>query len=680
MVLPGFPGGRVARRWDPLSKSPDWRSASRGSSRFQAHCNRVPLPQALRPTCRFECCLHLGKEGGPISLSISTCERLCVAALFILVFATGCAGSAWKQALRKDTAAGYHAFLREHPESEYATAAQERIAFQKLRSSPTLEAFESFREQYPESGLVEGLRGQLEEATFASALATGTPASYERFAEVFPDGEYAARARGNAVYLREISRRPNPDALRQFAIDHPASDFAIEAQRSADVTEVRRGQQIANVGLVVEVGPGVAEDRRVAQAFAGRALETYSLAGTRLVRLASSADAASAGVDALLVVHHAEEQRANVMAEGLLPQPGVLATTRVTLEHGDQTIFERDFILRTEAREHEAGKSVLFGSGGLRFWAGFFVPVASWEVHRAVRQPVELSGRAAAVDASGDRAVVMYDDGGFAVLQLANPAAPVKLAEYQRKARFERFDGVRVLSNRVAIFGDDGLELVGVAPDGSQTVLTRSRAEVGSVSALALLGDRLILGSGKGLLALPLGGEGEPERVLRRAVRGMGRAADLLVLADQDTLLVSSLPLLRQDRVIGQLKIGKSFATQRIRVFGTKALVIGDGGVMVVDLRSPANPRLIGRLRPDRVGRITDAGRAGGRIFLVGERGVQVLGSELDRVVEVVDAVPAGSIAAFGRHLVAVGGSRLQVIDGLPFGAGLAKPPVAKSR
>lgn len=598
----------------------------------------------------------------------------------MLVFATGCAGSAWKRALGEDTAAGYHRFLREYPGSEHADSAQERIDFQQLRRSPTLDAFQSFRDRYPDSQLADGLRSQLEKATFANARAAGTPAAYQRFAQAFPDGEYAARAEGNAVYLREISSRPKADALRLFAIAHPASDFAIEARRSADVLEQRREQNIASVGLVVETAPGVAEARRVVQALVERASETYSLAGMSLVRLASSGDAPSAGVDALLVVHHAEEQRANVMPEGLLPQPGVLSTTRVSLTRGDQTIFERNFVLRTEAREHDKGESVLFGSGGPRFWAGFFVPVASWEVHRALRQPVELSSPAAAVDAGGDRAVVLYHDGAFAVLQLADPAAPVKLAEYQREASFEHFDGVRVLSNRVAIFGADGLELVGVAPDGSQTVLTRSRAEVGSVSALETLGDQLIVGSAKGLLALPLSGEGEPERVLRRAVRGMGRAADLLVLADRDTLLVSTLPLLREERVIGQLKIGKAFATRRIRVFGTTALVIGDGGVMVVDLRSPRTPRMIGRLRPDRVGRIADAGRAGGRIFLVGERGIQVLGSDLDRVVDVVDAVPAGSIAAFGRHLVAVGGSKLQVIDGLPFGARPGKPPVAKSR
>ena len=77
--------------------------------------------------------------------------------------------------------------------------------------------------------------------------------------------------------------------------------------------------------------------------------------------------------------------------------------------------------------------------------------------------------------------------------------------------------------------------------------------------------------------------------------------------------------------------------------------------------------------------RVEDAGRVGSRIFLVGERGVQVLGPKLDRVVDVVDVVPGREIAVFGRHLVTVGGSSLQVIDGLPFGPGPSLAAPAKA-
>ena len=58
----------------------------------------------------------------------------------------------------------------------------------------------------------------------------------------------------------------------------------------------------------------------------------------------------------------------------------------------------------------------------------------------------------------------------------------------------------------------------------------------------------------------------------------------------------------------------------------------------------------------------------GARVFLVGDRGVQVLAVTLDRVEEVVDTIAGESAAALGRHLVTVGGEHMQVLDGLPFG------------
>jgi hypothetical protein len=613
------------------------------------------------------------QEDGSISFFNSTLARRVFVASCVLLMAAGCASSAWKQALREDTAVSYHRFLREYPSSKHAAAAQERIDFLKLEREPSLEAFEAFREKYPNTELVDRLRGPLEKATFEGARATGTPTAYSEFAAAFPDSDYAARAEGNAIYLREVVNQPDPNLLREFALAHPESDFAAEAKRSADVFEARR-RGIGSVGLVVAVSPDAPEARRVVQAFVERAKETYSLAGTRLVPLASRLDAPSAGVDALLIVNHAEKRVDNVMQEGLLPQAGVLATTRVRLARGSRNIFERVFELRADERSYTEGKSVLFGSGGPRFWADFFVPVSTWEVDRAVREPVELAADAVAVDASGDRAVVLFPNGAFEVLQLADPTSPVKLAGYDRETQLENFDGVRVLPSAVAIYGEDGFELVGITADGRQSVVTRTRGEVGSVTALEALGDRLVIAGAKGLQVLPGSGEGESELVMRRALRGMARAADLLVLADGDTLFVSTLPLLREKRVMGQIKIGKAFATGRIRVFGTIAVVIGEGGVMVVDMRSPRTLRMIGRLRPDRVGQIADAGRVGSRIFLVGDRGIQVLGPKLDRVVEVVDAVPGRRIAAFGRHLVAVGGQRLQVVDGLPFGQARGAP------
>ena len=54
-------------------------------------------------------------------------------------------------------------------------------------------------------------------------------------------------------------------------------------------------------------------------------------------------------------------------------------------------------------------------------------------------------------------------------------------------------------------------------------------------------------------------------------------------------------------------------------------------------------------------------------VFLAGDRAVQVLAPTLDRVVDVLDTQAVERVAMLGRHVVGVGGSRLQVVDGLPF-------------
>lgn len=588
-----------------------------------------------------------------------------------LLFAA-CAGSAWQQATHEDSAVGYHRFLRDHPGSEHGDHARERIAFLELERAPTLEALRRFQARYPSSALLASLGSRHEALEFDAARAAGTARAYEAFVQSFPAGEHASRASGNAVYLRTVATRLDPDVLDRFAALHPESDFAPEARRTADAVARRNKRPISSVGLLVEVAPGVPEARRIEQALTEKAVSDFSFGHVKLVRLAASGDAESAGIDALLIIRHREEAVENVKVPGVLAQPGVLATTRVELLADDRPVFARAFELRVENREHVAGTSVLFGSAGPRFWDDVFFPVATWEVQHAIRRPLDLGANAVAVDATGDRAVVLFRDGSLSVFQLAEPSAPVPLGRMGRKTSFEKFDGVRVLPDGVAIFGEDGVEIFRT-PQGSNARIRRlGRGQIGSVSALEPVGDDLIIGSAKGLLWVPRDGDGEIQRLLRPAIRGMARSGEIVVLADADRLFVSTLTSLRAGQVIGQLKIGKSFATRRVRVFGATALVIGDGGVLAVDLRNPRSPRLIARLRPDRVGRIEDAGQVGSRIFLVGERGVQVLGVELDRVAEVVDSVAGVSVAAYGRHLVTVGGSRLQVLDGLPFGSGSA--------
>ena len=61
-----------------------------------------------------------------------------------------------------------------------------------------------------------------------------------------------------------------------------------------------------------------------------------------------------------------------------------------------------------------------------------------------------------------------------------------------------------------------------------------------------------------------------------------------------------------------------------------------------------------------------------GRLFLLGDRGLQMLDAKTRRVVETVDVQPRQRAARMGRFIVTVGKLGLQVVDSAPltFAAG----------
>ncbi len=69
---------------------------------------------------------------------------------------------------------------------------------------------------------------------------------------------------------------------------------------------------------------------------------------------------------------------------------------------------------------------------------------------------------------------------------------------------------------------------------------------------------------------------------------------------------------------------------------------------------------------------------AGGLVFVIGERGLQVWDPQRARVVDAVDVKGRAALDAGGGHLVAIGGDRLEVVDATPWIARSA--PAAPAR
>ncbi len=587
-----------------------------------------------------------------------------------VLLASGCAGRAWRHALDEDTPAGYYRFMREHGESRYADAARERLDFHKLKRNPTLSGYEQFRSKYPASELLVALQPALEEPAFEAARAQGTPEAYRAFVRSFPRGRFAAKAEGNAVYVEAEGFGGDAAALGAFAESHPESDFAAEAARTATASAARAGRRIDRLGVVLELSPDTPEPRRVRQALVDRIQQLTDRAGIATVVAPEGADAAALAQlpRARLEVSHREATVETQVREGELARPSRLGTTEVVLreQQGGATIAERRFELRVDDKAHVPGTSVLFSAAAPRFWNQFFVPTARWRNDQAIRPPIELEAPVVDVDAVGDRALVLYENGGFDVVGLADPTQPVRLSSYRRGEDFKRWSGVRVLGSRVAVYGEEGLELVHSSGSGPVAEATWDRGEIGRVLAIAPMDEQIVIAGAKGMQLLDPA-TGEIRRIMRRVIQGVAAAGPSLVFVDGESVYVSNLELLAENRVIAQMKLGRTFGPNRVRVVDGAAIVTGPGGALVIDVRNPQAPKAVAKLASRQVGVVHDAIRVRGRTFLVGERGALLLNPQLTRVEETIDVGNRNRVAVMGRHFVVASDGGVQVVDAAPW-------------
>ncbi len=597
-----------------------------------------------------------------------------------VALSTGCLGGAWKRALEEDTPAAYYRFMREHGDSKYAAQARERLDFHKILRDPSLREFETFRKRYPDSELVERLYPALQEPAFEAARARGTAEAYREFLAGFATGEFARRAEGNAVFIEAQGFGGDPDRLAEFATAHPDSDFAAEAERTVEAVALKRGGTIDRVGLVLEVDPETPERKRVEQALLDRITKLTERVGIRIVQVpASQAAAGSARYPAArLEVAHREIEVGREVAPGQLARPARLGQTRLVLRdrEGGEVIADRRFEVRVEDKAHVPGTSVLFSAAAPRYWDEFFVPIARWRNDRTIRPAIELAQPVVDVQGIGDRAVVLYEDGDFELLGLSDPTRPVQLAAYHRSEDHKKWSGVEVLDDRVAIYGEEGLELVEFTSRGPEALKTWDRGQIGRVLSLAVLGDKLVTVGAKGMQLIDPE-DGSIRRVMRRVLTSVAEVGGHLIFVDGESIYLSNLTLLAENRVVAQLKLGRTFGPNNVRVLDDAAIVTGPGGALVIDVRRPEKPKVLAKLASRAIGEVVDATRVRGRTFLVGERGLQLLDRRLARIEETIDVGPKARASVMGRHIVTADARTIQVVDASPWATGTSAVPAA---
>jgi hypothetical protein len=419
---------------------------------------------------------------------------------------------------------------------------------------------------------------------------------------------------------------------------------------------------------VVEIAQGTPAADRLARTFAERTRRHFARTAIELVLLRGSTDPRAASVDAILTIRHGEKLVRPELGVDRAFSTGVLATTEVTLaRRGDtRTIASEEFTHMVPLSVRREGESILFGPAGDRYWQSFYLPVATWSTQLAARVPFPVRKSVAAVEAIDHRAVVLFEGGSFQVVDLSDPAAPHVVIQYRRPGDLKKWSDVRVIDGRFVIFGEDGLEMVGLDSGAPQRTLTLDRAKIGAVVGVEKAGAGLLVAGSHGLM-LVKGGSAAPQQLFETSVLGMAMRGDRVLFTDGASLYVASLSLLQRQKAEAQLRIGKRFGPGRIRVWGTTAVVVGNSGVMLVDVSNPSNPRVRSRVRSTEAGEISDALAARGRLFLLGDRGLQVSDASGTRVEDSVDVAARTRLAAAGRHLVLIGDGSLQVVDTTPF-------------
>jgi hypothetical protein len=585
--------------------------------------------------------------------------------LLLVIALLACAGT-WERVRAEDTAAAYHRFLREHPGSEHAAEARARLALVRLRSKPTAEAYDAFRAEFPDQRYVPELRGIAERVVFERARAIGTAEAYRAFLTDFPAGSFAERALGNAEFLEARGFGARPDELESFAKRNPTSDFALEAARSAAAVFERTRSSFRSVGLRIEIAPGTPGADRLIRVFSERAMRRYTEAGLTLVPLAPG-DPREKSLPVRLTIRHQEGPVRTNFARDQVGSSGILATTQVTLTRAGESepIWSDEFSFRASGAS-PGPNSVLFGVGTQSYWASFFVPVATWDTSAAVRTARGLEKPVASLAVSEGRAIVLFTDGDLEMYHLGDPQQPIPLGAYRHKRDLTRWSDLHVAGDRIVLFGPDGLEVLALVAGHFTPVLALDRGKVGSIVAVESLGRDLVAAGNRGLLLLAEG-RSEPEPLLQRPVLGLARLGDRLLFSDGTSLFVSTAALLREQRVEAELRLGRGFGPGPLHVDGREVVVIAQRGVAVVDLSVPSQPRLESRIETAESGAVRDAARVEGRLFLLGERGLQLTDAAGSRVVDSACVIARQRVAPAGRHLVMIGEKSLQVVDATPF-------------
>ena len=185
------------------------------------------------------------------------------------------------------------------------------------------------------------------------------------------------------------------------------------------------------------------------------------------------------------------------------------------------------------------------------------------------------------------------------------------LAEYSRSKDFTHWHGVKILGEKILIYGEDGIEIVGISKLRLKSVGALNRQSIGSIAAVVPHCDEILLASGRGLLLTDQNAK-SAKRLLRRPIKGLDSVNKSLGFPDGASVYISSMALLAEQGFLEKIDLGYEFGPTRVIGFDDGAIVLGKADAVIIDLANPSKPKIVSRLERKEIGKIEDAVAANG--------------------------------------------------------------------
>ena len=590
--------------------------------------------------------------------------RVLGAVALVAAMTVGCADTSWEGTQRANTVAAYTRFLRDNPESQYAPAAEERIAFLRVTTHQTIDSYRKFVQTYPQSPLTSELATVMEPQFFEQARETNTSAGYQEFLANYPDGQLARRVKGNLAYVEMAATEPSVNSLREFLREFPESDFAADAQRSLDLIAFKSETTVKHLGIRVEVAPNAAQPQRVRRGFVSVVARNYREHGIEVTLIPTGSEP-SPDMQGWIRLDYDEAQ-----ASGTFGGSTILARCRVRLYNNaapSDPIWDRTFEAPAEhlLKGSYGRDKTVFGNSRYPFWRQFFVPVSTWASTEARVQRLDYLEDVRAIDMRGDRVAVLFARGGFDLLDVSSPLDPRVIDRYRRDDDLSSWSGIKLVDDQhVLIYGPDGAELVQRTEEKPVSLGKWEVSEVGAILAADAYDDTVLIAGSKGVFAIRTSSERMVQhRLLEGVYVGVEVHKPYIYLVQPTRVEVTSPKHLVRHLAGSPVMLSDGFTAKGARIAGSSLVVFSKDDAVELSLANPARPTMVGPLDAEKVGHLVDLVADKERTYLLGDRGLQVADLAGRSVSDAVQVHGSQAIARRGRYVFVAGERTLEILD-----------------